>query len=388
MLWADVFSALDSLPQAQIQSAYDQLSPEPYDAHTTVALSSGLLFARGLLERPLDCVRRTHQKLENNLTSHVVCDQGLWEPWLITFNQSQERESDSLEFDADITGLMAGFSKRFSDDFSFSLGIGGATGGADLTSTRGETEYTGALAGFAAAWDRGPWRFKTAAAYQHGWHDMERRIEFTIPDYLNDSDNDSDGVTAIFETSYGMMSKNGWEIRPSVALDYAYLTEDSAEETEEADGYILNLHVDERDNSVAAGSVGVRFSKSSSRYRYIISDVLSDGVWTSDFSVRARGVITGYERDIKSSFEGAPGIPVKVTAEDSRVMGEIGAGLTFQPRDSNSTLGIEYHVNMGDESTSQTIQGNVRVGMDQSFVVGKLEPLLFGKKYKYSFAKY
>jgi hypothetical protein len=28
------------------------------------------------------------------------------------------------------------------------------------------------------------------------------------------------------------------------------------------------------------------------------------------------------------------------------------------------------------------------MGLDQKFVIGKLEPLLFGRQYKYGFAKY
>ncbi len=388
--WDAVFIAIASQDLKGVQSAYDQLSPEPYDAHTSLALASGLLFTRGLLERPLDCKRRTHHSLENRLTSRAVCDgEGRWEPWFIAFGQHQERDSDTLEFEGDVSGIMTGISKRFTDDFSMAFGIGAATGDAELDTTQGRTEYDGAFAGFSAALDRGPWRYKSAATYSHGSHDMKRRIQFTVPDYLNKSDNDSDGGTLLVEASYGMLSKNGWEIRPSVGLDYAYLTEDALKETEGATGSLLNLDLDERKNSVAAGSIGLRLSKSTPRYRYIIADSLTDGIWTSDFSVRARGVFTGYEHDLESRYQGAPSIrPVKVTSEDSRIMGEIGAGITFQPKDSNSTLGVEYHAALGDEGSSQTIQGNYRMGLNQKFVIGKLEPLLFGRQYKYGFAKY
>ncbi len=386
--WEKIFVAINSQDLKGVQSSYDQLSPEAYDAHTSLALSSGLLFTRGLLERPLDCKRRTHHSLENRLTSRAVCGESRWEPWFIGFGQHQKRDSDTLEFEGNVTGAMTGVSKRFTDDFSMSFGIGAATGDAELDTTQGRADYDGAFAGLAAALDVGPWRYKSAATYSYGSHDMKHRIAFTVPNYLNKSDNTSNGGTVLVEASYGMLSENGWEIRPSVGIDYAYLKEDSLKEKEVATGYLLNLNLDERKNSVAAGSIGLHFSKSTPRYRYIITDSMTDGIWTSDFSVRARGVFTGYERDLESSFQGAPGIPVEVTTDDSRIMGEFGAGITFQPRDSNSSLGLEYHAAVGDEGNSQSIQGNYRMGLDQKSIVSKLEPLFFGRQYKYGFAKY
>ncbi len=364
---------LDFLNSEDIQLAFDQLSPESYDAQTTAALSAGRLFSRALLEGPVQCRTRTHETLTNRLTSNAYCDGSEWNPFQILFVESGSRSGDSIEFDNSTSGLIAGASKRFGGQFALAFAVGASRTSVDLKELGGGDAVL-AMAGLATAWgNSGGFQLKSSLGYTHGWHDTGRKISFDGAD--TEGSHQSDQLAAEIEASYGFET-GGWDLRPLASLDAAYLIEESLAETETSE---FSLDVDQRDNQVVGGSVGFRVSKPFPHYRFRIASSMSDGIWTPEFMLRARGVITGSDHAIQGAMQGAPESigSIDLVAEDSRYAAEFGAGLTFQPRDQKNTFGVSYNGMVGEKSTGHRFKADFHLPLDQKFLIGKIEPLLF-----------
>jgi len=378
--FSEAISPIDYLNPRDLRDAYDQLGPELFDAHTSIALSAGYFFSSDLAGRPLACRRQTHETLSNRMTSKRSCGETGWEPWQQVYGQMSQRSGDGIDFDVTGAGATIGVSKRFDEAFTLSLAAGASTNSIDYD-LGGNGDVTLAQAGVAGAWEVASMRLESVLSYGYGWHETNRKV--TGLSETAKSDHNSHQINALVQASYPLQAGR-WQLEPLAGLDYTYLRESTIDESNAGS---LDLHVDAHNNSLLAGSMGLRVAASFPRYRFMTIPSLADGIWTPELTVRGRVLIEGDQHDLSAQMQGAPaGVGnINVTAKDSRYLGEFGAGVIFQPRDKVSTFGLSYKGMMGSEGSTQRLMAQFRLPLDQHFLIGSIEPFFTRSYGHYAF---
>lgn len=350
----------------QLNNVYDALSPEAYDAQTTVIADGAQRVAGLLFDRPRDCDPNELDPWQGS-NAPLPCHAQRLAPWVATIGSLRERDAFTgrPEYESQLAGLVFGVDLRPVGDLELTLALATQRGTVDVEN-KGDTTLTLVDLTAHAGWSHGPFRVQGAAGWGFADHDSERAIRFaesaTPVDLIARDDHSSQRVWASAEA--GLLFELPYvSLEPLVRADWTWIDQDAIRE---GDASVYGLAIDERDDSIVDVSAGIRLSTVYEHRRYLHSNFeWMDGVWRPSLDLRWRQTLTGNERDLTARLVGAAD-----TVGDFRIEGkedaggfEVGAGLAFVPENANRLqLDLRYELFRSAHALSHDLVAKVLIG--------------------------
>ncbi|MFO0689892.1 MAG: autotransporter domain-containing protein [Myxococcota bacterium] len=358
----DLQATLDGLQDVQnLGSVYDALSPEAYDAQTTVSVEAGRRIAAMLFDRPREC-RTGDRDLWSAQASRLPCHARRLSPWAAALGSFRQRDAFSghARYDAQMGGIIAGVDFQPLSILDFTVAVSGPRGGINVARA-GESTLTLAEITGAAALNLGGLRVQGAATFGHGFHQDRRQIKFDGPTPTSGvnvrgvDDHDSDRTLLATEIGYRVPA-GPVGVEPIFGFDWAWMSQDGIHESD-AGGY--GLDVASRDDEVGSLRAGIRLSTAYDHKTYLGPWLeWMTGVWRPTFDVAWRQFVEGNQRDLSARLQGGAD-----TAGGFRVRGkedpggaEIGLGLRLIPSDANRLrLDLRYQAYVAEHTLEQDL---------------------------------
>jgi uncharacterized protein with beta-barrel porin domain len=362
----DLQSLLDNLPDVQnVNSVYDALSPEAYDAQTTVSVEAGRRIAALLFGRPRDCQAGDVDPWDPN---HQVlpCHARRISPWAATLGsfRSRDKFDGHNRYDAQLGGLIAGVDVQPLAGLDLTFAVSSQRGSIDVASA-GESTLTLAELTGAAVWNQGGLRVQGVATWGHGFHQDRRRIlvkDNAAPiDTRGIEDHESDRALLATEIGY-RVPVGPVGIEPLVGFDWAWMIQDEVQESG-AGGF--GLDVDDREDEVGSLRAGVRLSSVYEHKAYLGPWLeWMTGIWRPSFDVAWRQYVEGNERDVDARLQGGPDTVGGFTIQGEEDAGgaEIGVGFRMVPKNANRLrFDLRYQAYVAEHTLEQDLVGQVAI---------------------------
>ncbi len=359
----DVVDGLDDIDN--LAAVYDALSPEAYDAQTTVSVEAGRRIAALLFDRPRECQAGEVDPWNPN---HRVlpCHARRVAPWAATVGSFRKRDefNGHNRYDAQLGGLIAGVDFQPLAGLDLTLAFSSQRGGIDVARA-GESTLTLAELTGAVAWSPGPLRVQGVVSWGHGFHQDRRQIRFDSADSLVNTrgvdDHESDRTLLATEVGY-RVSAGPIGVEPLVGFDWAWMSQDGIDE-DDAGGF--GLDVDDRDDEVGSVRAGVRLSSVYEHKAYLGPWFeWMTGIWRPSFDVAWRQFVEGHERDIDARLQGSPDTVAGFTVQGEEDEGgaEIGVGFRFVPVEANRLrFDLRYQAYVADHTLEQDLVAQVAI---------------------------
>jgi uncharacterized protein with beta-barrel porin domain len=351
---------------SNLNPAYDALSPEPYDAQTTVISESSRRIAHLLFDRPRECESGERDPWQGSSTP-LTCHARALTAWATAIGSIRERDAHSghPEYEAEIGGLVLGVDLAPIGDLDLSFALTGQRGQIDVQG-HGKSDLVLADLTGHASWQRGALRIQAATGYGFGAHGDRRnfRIDEVTPTVAagTSDDHSSHHVSAAAQAGY-LFDWGPVGIEPIAGLDYLWITQD---EIRESGGGPWGLVVDDRDDSVLSVTAGLRLGTVYHHTAYVMDSLLwMDGIWRPTLDIGWRQILVGAERDLKARLNGAPDTVQAFEIEGDEDAGgfELGAGLSFVPKNANRLqFDLRYDLFRGPETLEHDLVAKVRIG--------------------------
>jgi uncharacterized protein with beta-barrel porin domain len=364
----DLQDFLDEVTDIQnIAAAYDALSPEAYDAQTTVSVEAGRRIAALLFDRPRECESGEVDRWSPN---HRVlpCHARRVAPWVATVGSFRSRDSFSghNRYDAQVGGLIAGVD--FQPVAGFDLTLAVSSQHATVNAARAEdSEFTLAELTGAAAYDLGGLRVQGVVSWGHGFHDDSRRIRFdgaspaSTVNVTASEKHESDRTLVASEIGYRIPA-GPIGVEPLVGFDWAWM---SQEEIDESGAGGFGVELDERDDEIGSVRAGVRLSTVYEHDAYLGPWFeWMTGVWRPTFDVAWRQFVEGEERDLDAQLKGSADTSggFRIQGEEDPGGAEIGVGLQLVPRDANRLrFDVRYQAYVAEHTLEQDLVGRIAI---------------------------
>jgi uncharacterized protein with beta-barrel porin domain len=365
---ADLNTFINQLQTADnsISNAFVALSPEVYDAHTTVSFEGGRTVTNLLFDRPRECVAGEREHW-SGLEQRLPCRPREWSPWMSAIGsfRSREKFAGHPRYDAQLGGIAAGIDYRPIENLDLTFAVASqrgtinVAGGGDSTITLVDVMAQG-------AWTHGPLRLQGALGWGHGFHKDRRRVYETATatpvDVRGVTDHDSNRISLAGEV--GLAYDVGpIKVEPIAGIDWAWIDQGSIHE-DEAGGF--GIKIDSRDDNTGSMNAGVRLSTVYEHKRYIIQQLnWMDGVWRPELNLQWRQVLAGNNRDIQARLEGAPdAVPdFKIKGKEDNGGFEIGGGVSFIPKNANRLqFDLNYDAYVASHTVAQSLVGRILIG--------------------------
>lgn len=362
----DLQSVLDGLDDIDnLGSVYDALSPEAYDAQTTVSVEAGRRVAAMLFDRPRECQAGEVDPWNPN---HRVlpCHARRIAPWAATVGSFRKRDGfdGHPRYDAQLGGLIAGVDFQPLAGLDLTLAFSSQRGGIDVARA-GESTLTLAELTGAIAWSPGPLRVQGVVSWGHGFHQDRRQVRFDTADSVVNTrgidDHNSDRTLLATEIGY-LIPAGPVGIEPLVGFDWAFMSQDGINE-DEAGGF--GLDVDDRDDEVGSVRAGVRLSSVYEHKAYLGPWFeWMTGIWRPSFDVAWRQFVEGDQRDIDARLQGSPDTVggFTVQGEEDEIGAEIGVGFRFVPVEANRLrFDVRYQAYVSENTVEQDLVGQIAI---------------------------
>lgn len=354
---ADLQATLDELSDIQnLPSVYDALSPEAYDAQTTVSVEAGRRIAAMLFDRPRECRTGERDPWTGNPNA-LPCHARRLSPWAAALGSYRRRDEfqGHLRYDAQMGGIIAGVDFQPVSIVDFTVAVSGQRGGINVARA-GESTLTLAEVTGAAALNLGDLRVQGAATYGHGFHQDRRQIKFdgaTPTSGVNVrgvDDHDSDRTLLATEIGYRVPA-GPVGVEPIVGFDWAWMSQDGIHESD-AGGY--GLDVASRDDEIGSVRAGVRLSTVYDHKAYLGPWLeWMTGVWRPTFDVAWRQYVEGNERDVAARLQGGADTAggFQIQGKEDPGGAEIGFGLRLIPSEANRLrLDLRYQAYVAEHT--------------------------------------
>ena len=362
---ADVITGLLTT-NSNLNDLFDAVTPEPYDAQTTMIAESSRRISNLLFDRPRECTPGELDPWQSS-TAPVECHARKLSAWSTAIGSIRKREENGghAEYDAEMGGIVMGIDLEPIGGVDLTVALTAQRGKINF-STAGESDLVLADLTGLASWSRGNLRLQGAASYGFGSHNDRRSFSFT------DATNSISGNAKEDHISHhiGLAAQVGYvfdlgviDIEPLAGLDYAWITQD---EISESDAGVWGLTIDDRDDSVLSGTVGVRLSTVYQHSSYLSESLLwMDGVWRPTVDLRWRQYLVGYERELSARLAGAPDTAGKFEVEGEEDSGgfEVGVGVSFIPKNANRLqFDLRYDVFRSENTLEHDLVAKIRFG--------------------------
>ena len=360
----DLQNLLDNLSDVQnIGSVYNTLSPEPYDAQTTVSIEAGRHIAAMLFDRPRDCQAGDVEPWDANRRV-LPCHEQRITPWAATLGsfRSRDKFDGHNRYDAKLGGLIAGVDVQPLADLDLTFAVSSQRGGINVAGA-GESTLTLAELTGAAAWSRGGLRIQGVATWGHGFHQDRRRVLVKDPAAPVDTRGieDHESNRALLATEIGYRIPAGpVGIEPLVGFDWAWMIQDEIKESG-AGGF--GLDVDNRNDQVGSVRAGVRLSSVYEHKAYLGPWLeWMTGIWRPSFDLAWREYVEGNERDVDARLQGGPDTVGGFTIQGKEDAGgaEIGVGFRMVPKYANRMrFDLRYQAYVAEHTLDQDLVAQV-----------------------------
>ncbi|MCH7868936.1 MAG: autotransporter domain-containing protein [Myxococcales bacterium] len=352
-----VISPLDLLPANQLTTALAQLHAESYDAHTSNILSWGRVQQQELQQRSMRCERFQYAPLPNVVTEDP-CGSGGFMPWAkVIGNFGQNSLSFDRGYDSIAVGALVGVDYKWNENLWISGSMGYGTieidhdGGAD-------SSFKSVDLGIAVGTVRGPLSVRGSFSYSHGFHDIDRDVDFRAARL--EGQYDSDRISLALGAGY-RFKVGPIVIEPNASIDYSHVEEEAVKEKGNAE---IALDLKARQTDIVSGTAGLRFSANILKYRYV-GELLewADGLWMPSVTAQWRQAFVGFDRNFSARMQGAPSGAGSFKSKASDASGgvEVGAHLGFQPMKSANTIEFGYDGFFGGDVTNHSANVSVRI---------------------------
>ncbi|MBK7949016.1 MAG: autotransporter domain-containing protein [Deltaproteobacteria bacterium] len=358
----DLQAVLDGLNDIQnLASVYDALSPEAYDAQTTVSVEAGRRIAAMLFDRPRECRTGERDPWTGNPNA-LPCHARRLSPWAAGLGSFRRRDAFSghARYDAQMGGIIAGVDFQPVSNLDFTLAVSGQRGGIDVARA-GESTLTLAEVTGAAALNLGGLRLQGAATYGHGFHQDRRQIQFDGPtpttgiNVRGTDDHESDRTLLATEIGYRVPA-GPVGVEPIFGFDWAWMSQDGIRE---ADAGGFGLDVESRDDEIGSLRAGVRLSTVYDHKTYLGPWLeWMTGVWRPTFDVAWRQFVEGNERDVAARLQGGADTAggFEIQGKEDPGGAEIGLGLRLIPTDANRLrLDLRYQAYVAEHTLEQDL---------------------------------
>ena len=355
--FAQITAELDTLGEAELATALSQLNPESYDAQTSSVLAWGRAQQRVLQQRPMHCERYAHAPRPEIVSASPCGARGIM-PWAkVVGTLANHSGAAASGYDVLGGGVLVGVDGRVSERLWWSADAG--FGHVEVEHDNdAKGDFDSIDLGVAAGWVRGGLNARGSLTYSHGFHDVERKIDF-LSDRAR-GEFDSDRVTIATRAGY-RMRLGPLVVEPNATFDYTHVKEESVEEQDAGD---VSLDLDGRKTEVFAATGGLTLRANILKYRYVGNWLeWADGLWTPTLNLHWRQAFGDVDRDIEARMQGAPGEAGGFDAEakDSDGGLEVGGGIVFQPLGTGATVEIGYDGYFGDDVTTHSVNASLRV---------------------------
>ncbi|MEZ7981799.1 MAG: autotransporter domain-containing protein [Myxococcota bacterium] len=351
---------------SNLNDFFDAVTPEPYDAQTTMIAESSRRISNLLFDRPRECTPGELDPWQSS-TAPVECHARKLSAWSTAIGSIRKREENGghAKYDAEMGGIVLGIDLESIGGVDLTVALTAQRGRINF-STAGESDLVLADLTGLASWSHGNLRLQGAASYGFGSHNDRRSFSFT------DTTNSISGNAKEDHISHhiGLAAQAGYvfdlgviDIEPLLGLDYVWITQD---EISESDAGVWGLNIDERDDSVLSGTVGIRLSTVYQHSSYLSDGLLwMDGVWRPTVDFRWRQYLVGYERELSARFTGASDMAGNFEVEGEEDSGgfEVGAGVSFIPKNANRLqFDLRYDVFRSENTLEHDLVAKVRFG--------------------------
>ncbi|MGY8738336.1 MAG: autotransporter outer membrane beta-barrel domain-containing protein, partial [bacterium] len=351
---------------SNLNDFFDAVTPEPYDAQTTMIAESSRRISNLLFDRPRECTPGELDPWQSS-TAPVECHARKLSAWSTAIGSIRKREENGghAKYDATMGGIVLGIDLESIGGVDLTVALTAQRGKINF-STAGESDLVLADLTGLASWSHGNLRLQGAASYGFGSHNDRRSFSFT------DTTDSISGNAKEDHISHhiGLAAQAGYvfdlgviDIEPLVGLDYVWITQD---EISESDAGVWGLNIDERDDSVLSGTVGIRLSTVYQHSSYLSDGLLwMDGVWRPTVDFRWRQYLVGYERELSARFTGASDMAGNFEVEGEEDSGgfEVGAGVSFIPKNANRLqFDLRYDVFRSENTLEHDLVAKVRFG--------------------------
>jgi len=359
-----VINALEST--GNVNNVFDAVSPEPYDAQTTILAESQRQIAHLLLDRPRDCRAGEFDPWQAS-RAPLRCHRRALSAWATTYGSFRTRDAfkDHRKYDADSYGVLLGVDLAPIGDLELTIAAGGQRSQVDVAAA-GESDLVLATLSGLASYESGPFRVQGVANYLFGSHEDRRDFAFNETGSLvsGRTIDEHESHTVGLSGQMGYVFKlGGVSLEPIAGFDYAWISQG---EISEQGGSVWNLDIDERDDSILSFRGGFQLSTIYHHTAYISEDLLFlDGIWRPTLDLGWRQTVIGYEREIDARLSSTPtnisGFTVE--GEEDRNGIEFGAGLSFVPDNANRLqFDLRYEGYRGSSTLDHDLVAKVRFG--------------------------
>ncbi|MEE8164705.1 MAG: autotransporter outer membrane beta-barrel domain-containing protein [Myxococcota bacterium] len=350
-----------------VSAVFTALSPEAYDAQTTIIVEGGRRIARLLLDRPRDCQTDARDP-GTRLSTKPPCHSRRWSPWLATIGsfRSRDKFAGFPRYDAQLGGLIFGIDARPIGGLDLTFAIASQRGSVDVAGAESSTVTLTDLSGH-AAWTHGALRLQSVVSWGHGFHRDRRVIRHSAGidnplDLRGLEKHDSDRITLAGEVGF-RFDAGPIQIEPLATVDWAWVFQRPIQESEAGS---LGIRIDARSDQLGSVSGGLRASSLYHQTGYLLSGLdWMDGVWRPQIDLRWRQIIAGDKRDIDARFRGTPaGVPdFTIQGREDKGGFEIGAGVSFVPSNANRLqMDLRYEAFVASHTLEQTLSFRVSIG--------------------------
>ncbi|GEM_PF-3550744 len=368
----DLQTELDRLAQTDgsVNNVLSAISPETYDAHSTVVMESGRRVARLLLGRPRDC---TPGELDpwQGTTQPVECHARDWAPWVSGVGGFRSRDGfdGHPEYEARMGGIVLGLDAPSIGGFDFTLALSSQSGSLSFQQG-GHANLTLAEISGHASWSHGPLRVQGVASWAHTRHESNRSIFYSegtggtaVGQALN-AERDFNSSRLLLAGEVGLLFDVGpITIEPIAAVDWMRMETGGFSED---GGGIYRTSISNREDDVLTTRTGLRLGTVYEYRRYVHRYLeWATGVWRPTVDLRWRQTISGAKRDVTASLVDAPAAAPGFTVEAEENDGgfEIGAGISFVPKYANRLqLQLRYDAYRSDNTVDHNLVGKIRIG--------------------------
>ncbi|MCA9504671.1 MAG: autotransporter outer membrane beta-barrel domain-containing protein [Spirochaetaceae bacterium] len=349
-----------------LSNVYQALSPEPYDAQTTLLVEGGRRVAGLLFDRPREC-RDGDVDRWAGVQAPLPCHARRWSPWLAAVGSFRSRDgfSGHPRYDAQLGGLVFGVDARPLAGLDLTFAISSQRGRINAA-LAGDSTLTLADLTAQGAYSAGPLRVQAAVGWGHGFHATRRRIDFaetpTAIDVTGDVDYDSDRVLVAGEAGW-LLPLGPIDVEPLVGFDWTWVFQRAVRESH-AGGFGARL--DDREDEVGSLTAGLRLSTTYRHQRYLIESLeWMDGVWRPSLDLRFRQLVAGDRRDLTGRFVGSADTVPKYTiqGEEDAQGAELGLGVSFVPENANRLqIDLRYEAFVAPHTLDQNLVARVALG--------------------------
>jgi uncharacterized protein with beta-barrel porin domain len=326
--------------------AYDQLSPESYDASTLATLDVTQQYTQTLVKR----MHSVRTNLEETGTIPGAAQSEEYAAWVEGFGRWADHDADwgYTGFNYSIAGVGAGLDWLFDDGFLGGASFGQSKTNIDLDENKGSGDIRSYFGSVYASWFSERQYVDAAFSYGCESFDNKRRVEVGELTEIAESDHNGDLYSAYVEAGRNYDVQD-YILQPFAALQYTYLDEDGYGESG-AEG--INLIVDDRHTSSLVSDLGLRFYLPFERtLDTCIPEVTV--AWRHDFDVD--------DRQIRAAFDSAPGVGFTTEGDELSQDGlVVGCGVTLLNKKGVS-VNVRYNGEVRGDYESHQLSGGIRI---------------------------